>query len=341
VPPPDEARIGGRKNGTPAGEGPLLEVRRLQKHFATRRFFPWQPPTVVRAVDGIDFTLDPGKTLGLVGESGCGKTTTGRLLVRLEDATDGQIFVQGVDLETLQGHELKEYRRRIQMIFQDPYSSLDPRMRVRDSITEPLAVYGIGSGRDRLERAALLMEQVGLDPSLGDRYPSQLSGGQRQRVGTARALALSPSVIVADEPTSSLDVSVRAQVINLLKDLQQEQGLSFIFISHDLSTVRYISDSIAVMYLGKIVEEAPAEDLFTRPLHPYTRALLSAVPIPDPELEEKREVQLLTGDLPSPANPPSGCRFRTRCPLATERCAREEPLLVEYAPAHRAACHYV
>ena len=325
----------------PGGTRSLLEVRGLKKHFVKRPFFAWQPSTVVRAVDGIDLTLRPGETLGLVGESGCGKTTTGRLLVRLEDPTDGRIFLRGVEAGRLRGGPLKEYRRSIQMIFQDPYASLDPRMRVRDSVMEPLTVNGIGTPRERVERAALLMEQVGLDPSMGDRYPSQLSGGQRQRVGTARALALSPEVIVADEPTSSLDVSVRAQVINLLRDLQQRHGLSFIFISHDLATVRHISDTIAVMYLGKIVEQAPAEELLTRPLHPYTRALLSAVPIPDPVLEAQREVHLLTGDLPSPANPPSGCRFRTRCPIATARCTEHEPPMLEYGPGHIAACLYI
>jgi oligopeptide/dipeptide ABC transporter ATP-binding protein len=263
------------------------------------------------------------------------------MLLRLEEPTDGAIMVEGKDIATLKGGQLKAYRRRVQMIFQDPYASLDPRLSVRDSVSEPLDVQGLGTRRQRAERVDSLMERVGLSPALGSRLPGQLSGGQRQRVGVARALALKPSIIVADEPTSALDVSVRAQVINLLRDLQDEMQLSYVFISHDLSTVRHISDEITVMYLGKVVEQAPAEVLFDSPLHPYTQALLSAVPIPDPVQESQRQIHMLQGELPSPSNPPSGCRFRTRCPLAVEQCAAEEPLLSPRDDDRRLACHRV
>jgi oligopeptide/dipeptide ABC transporter ATP-binding protein len=320
---------------------PLLDVRGLKKHFTRTSFFQFKPPTVVRAVDGVDFKLEKGKTLGLVGESGCGKTTTGRMLLRLEEPTDGAILIDGTDIASLGGKQLKTYRRRVQMVFQDAYASLDPRICIRDSIAEPLSVQGIGSRRERMERVDALMERVGLPPVMGIRLPSQLSGGQRQRVGVARALALDPSIIVADEPTSALDVSVRAQVINLLRDIQAEMGLSYVFISHDLSTVRHISDQIAVMYLGKIVERGDSDKIFDRPMHPYTQALLSAVPIPDPVLEAQRSVHMLTGELPSPSNPPSGCRFRTRCPLATAQCAEQEPQLSPREDGRSVACHFV
>jgi oligopeptide/dipeptide ABC transporter ATP-binding protein len=320
---------------------PLLDVRGLKKHFVSKALFKFQKTITVRAVDGIDFSLESGQTLGLVGESGCGKTTTGRLLLRLEEPTDGSIRLEGKDVALLRGAEVKSYRRRVQMVFQDPFSSLDPRMSIHDSIAEPLAVQRLGSKRVRREWVEDLMERVGLSPAMGSRLPGQLSGGQRQRVGVARALALNPSIIVADEPTSALDVSVRAQVINLLKDIQEETAVSYVFISHDLSTVRHISDRIAVMYLGKIVEQAPAEALFSRPLHPYTQALISAVPVPDPEFEARREIELLTGDLPSPANPPSGCRFRTRCPFAVDVCAEQEPLLRQFEEGRQVACHLV
>ena len=330
------------KAETPARPGwPLLDVRGLTKHFATSPLFRWQKRTVVRAVDGVDFKLERGQTLGLVGESGCGKTTTGRLLLRLDEPTDGAILLDGTDIALLKGSELRAYRRRVQMVFQDPYSSLDPRLSVRDSIGEPLAVQGIGNGEERRERVRWLLDKVGLSADIGNRLPAQLSGGQRQRVGVARALALNPSIIVADEPTSALDVSVRAQVINLLRDLQQEMELSYVFISHDLSTVRHISDRIAVMYLGKIVEQAGAEEMFAQPLHPYTQALLSAVPVPDPVLEAQRESIQLIGELPSPSNPPSGCRFRTRCPIAIGLCAEQEPRLVDQGSGHLVACHRV
>jgi peptide/nickel transport system ATP-binding protein len=319
----------------------VLEIRGLKKHFAQSNFLPWRKGSVVRAVDGIDLVVKRGQTLGLVGESGCGKTTTGRMIVRLEQPTAGQILVDGADVAKYETSQIKEYRQKVQMIFQDPYSSLDPKMKIGDIIAEPLTVQRVGSRKDRADRVVDLMTKVGLDPQFRERYPSQLSGGQRQRIGIARSLALRPSVIIADEPTSALDVSVRAQVINLLRDLQNEMGLSFVFISHDLATVRYISDSIAVMYLGKVVEVAPALELFDKPLHPYTKALLAAVPEPDPELEERREVILLSGEPPSPANPPSGCRFSTRCPLVTNRCREEEPLLRSFGKDRVAACHYV
>jgi oligopeptide/dipeptide ABC transporter ATP-binding protein len=322
-------------------EWPLLDVRGLKKHFTKTSFFRFKPLSVVRAVDGVDFKLEKGKTLGLVGESGCGKTTTGRMLLRLEEPTDGAILIDGTDIASLGGQRLKVYRRRVQMVFQDAYASLDPRISIRDSIAEPLNVQGIGNRRERRERVDGLMERVGLPPVLGTRLPSQLSGGQRQRVGVARALALDPAIIVADEPTSALDVSVRAQVINLLRDIQSELLLSYVFISHDLSTVRHISDQIAVMYLGKIVERGDSNTIFDRPMHPYTQALLSAVPIPDPVVEAQRSVHMLAGELPSPSNPPSGCRFRTRCPLATSRCAEQEPPLSPREDGRSVACHYV
>ena len=316
-------------------------MRGLKKHFIKRSLLPWEPVVNIRAVDGVDFIVSPGQVVGLVGESGCGKTTLGRMLVRLEDPTEGEILFDGLDLAKMRGQRLKQFRRRIQMIFQDPYSSLDPRMKIHESVAEPLTVNGIGSSTERIERAKMLLEQVGLDATFADRLPSQLSGGQRQRVVIARALALGPAVIVADEPTASLDVSVRAHVINLLRDLQRRNGLSFIYISHDLSTVRYICDTINVMYLGKIVEQAPSEDLFQRPLHPYTQALLSAVPVPDPVLESEREQKLVGGELPSPANPPPGCAFHTRCPIAVARCREEAPSLGMFGPRRSAACHLV
>lgn len=333
------------------GATPLLQVRGLKKHFPSSGGLFSRSRRVVRAVDGVDLTLERGETLGLVGESGCGKTTTGRVLVRLDGPTEGQILLDGFDytrnltsrpmrsMRTKAG--LSAYRRRVQMVFQDPLASLDPRMSIGASIAEPLTVQRIGSRAERKERVSELMQQVGLAPEMAARYPSQFSGGQRQRIGIARALAVKPDVIIADEPTSALDVSVRAQVVNLLSDLQDQLGLAFIFISHDMSTVRFISDHIAVMYLGKIMESAPSADLFARPQHPYTRALLSAIPIPDPVREAQRLPLLLEGDLPSPSNPPSGCRFSTRCPLVQDICREVPPDLEEKAPRHQVACHLV
>ncbi|TAK77381.1 MAG: ATP-binding cassette domain-containing protein [Dehalococcoidia bacterium] len=322
---------------TPA---PLLRVRGLHKHFVRGRSLFGATQKRVRAVDGVDLEVQRGETLGIVGESGCGKTTTGRVLVGLEEPTAGDVLLEGTNYFDTAA-TVKAYRRRVQMVFQDPMASLDPRMTVGTSIAEPLTVQKIGTRADRRERVSALLQQVGLTAEMADRFPSQFSGGQRQRLGIARALAVAPDVVVADEPTSALDVSVRAQVVNLLRDLQDQLGVAYVFISHDLSTVRFISDRIAVMYLGKIMEDAPAEELFARPQHPYTRALLSAIPIPDPTREAQRERLLLEGDLPSPSNPPTGCRFNTRCPIATDRCREEEPMLDAKAPGHRVACHFV
>ena len=318
----------------------VLEVEQLSKHFSKAGGLFRGPGRTVRAVDGVSFSVRKGETLGIVGESGCGKTTTGRMIVHLEEPTGGTIRLDGEDVTHLARTDLDRYRRRVQMVFQDATSSLDAKMRVGDCISEPLDTRGEGSRAERQARVRELLGLVGMASEMADRYPHQLSGGQRQRVGIARALSLSPELIVADEPTSALDVSVRAQVVNLLRDLQDEFALSYIFISHDLSTVRYISHDVAVMYLGRIVESGPAESLFAHPAHPYTRALLAAVPVPGPKLEAQREVLLLEGDLPSPANPPSGCRFNTRCPIATPRCREEEPLLRIVESGHEVACHY-
>jgi oligopeptide transport system ATP-binding protein len=294
----------------------------------------------IKAVDGIDFTMFKGETLGLVGESGCGKSTTGRAILQLYRPTEGEVFFEGTDITKSKGEDLRKMRRRMQMIFQDPYASLNPRMTVGSIIGEPLEVHNIGSNKkERQERVQELLKTVGLNPYFVNRYPHEFSGGQRQRIGVARALAVNPAFIVCDEPISALDVSIQAQIINLLEDLQDELGLTYLFIAHDLSVVRHISDRIAVMYLGKIVELADRDELYENPMHPYTQALLSAVPIPDPQIETQRKRIILEGDVPSPANPPKGCNFSTRCPRVMDICRTEDPPFKEYKPDHYAACY--
>jgi len=319
---------------------PLLEVHDLVMHFPVGGGMFSKPAGVVRAIDGVSFNIRKGETLGLVGESGCGKTTTGRCILQLERPTGGRIVFEGIDMVTLDAAELRAVRRRVQVIFQDPYSSLNPRMTVGQILAEPLKVHRLVPDKGERElRVRELLVQVGLLPQHAGRYPHQLSGGQRQRVGIARALAMDPALIVCDEPVSALDVSIQAQIINLLEELQARLGLTFLFIAHDLSVVRHISDRVAVMYLGKIVELADRNALYEEPLHPYTRALLSAVPIPDPKIEAKRERTVLRGEVPSPLNPPSGCVFHPRCPIAVDRCSAEIPPLREIRPGHWAACH--
>jgi oligopeptide/dipeptide ABC transporter ATP-binding protein len=320
-------------------DAPLLEVRNLVKHFTVGGGLFGGTGGIVRAVDDVSFSIARGETLGLVGESGCGKTTTGRCILQLERPTGGRVLFEGHELTTLDAAGLRGVRRRIQVIFQDPYSSLNPRMTVGQILAEPLAVHGIVPiAARRQERVRELLVRVGLLPQHADRYPHQLSGGQRQRVGIARALAMEPSLIICDEPVSALDVSIQAQIINLLEDLQAEYRLTYLFIAHDLAVVRHISDRVAVMYLGKIVEITDRKSLYDDPQHPYTRALLAAVPIPDPELEQRRERVVLGGEVPSPLRPPSGCVFHPRCPIAIDRCPLEVPELREVKPGHRAAC---
>lgn len=318
---------------------PLVRCVNLGKTFGAGRQFTMKRTANVRAVDGVSFHIDPGETVAVVGESGCGKSTLGRLLLRLIDPSDGAVYFEGADITSLSGRRLRDMRRRAQIVFQDPYGSLSPRSRVADIIAEPLEVFGLVRNRkDRRERVADLLNQVGLSPSLMDRYPRQFSGGQRQRIGIARAISVNPSFIVADEPVSALDVSVQAQIVNLLQDLQEQKNFAYLFIAHDLAVVRHIADRVVVMYLGRVVEIGTKRRIYAAPQHPYTQALLSAAPEPDPDVKSKRII--LEGDVPSPTRIPPGCSFHTRCPLAQDICRLERPLLRDVAPGQQAACHF-
>src|SRR3954452_14852738 len=330
---------GAKSNG--AGES-LLTVNNLVMHFPLTRGIIFQKKVgAVQAVDGISFDVKPGETLGLVGESGCGKSTTGRAILQLYKPTDGEVIFKGKDLTKLNGGDMRKMRRHLQMIFQDPYASLNPRMTVGNIVSEPMQIHNLVPKRDRTQRVQELLETVGLNPYFAKRYPQEFSGGQRQRIGIARALAANPDFIVADEPVSALDVSIQAQIVNLLENLQADFQLTYLFIAADLAVVRHISDQIAVMYLGVIVEVSSADDLYVEPLHPYTISLLSAVPIPDPKVERARETILLQGDLPSPAAPPQACRFHTRCPyVQPTRCREQRPPLRRLLPGHEVACHW-
>jgi oligopeptide transport system ATP-binding protein len=320
---------------------PLLEVTDLVKHFPIKSgIIVDRVIAHVKAVDGVSLTINEGETLGLVGESGCGKSTLSRTIMQLTAATSGSVRFCGEELVGRSRRSLRPIRRQMQMIFQDPYASLNPRKRICQIIGEPMELHGLASGRDVDKRTDELLDRVGLQPEHANRYPHEFSGGQRQRIGIARALALQPKLIIADEPVSALDVSVQAQIVNLLKDLQDELGLSYLFVAHDLGVVRHVSDRVAVMYLGKIVESARAADLYHQPIHPYSNALLSAVPIPDPKLNCERERLVLEGDVPSPIDPPSGCHFHTRCPWSTDVCAVDEPELIDFGAGHVAACHH-
>jgi oligopeptide/dipeptide ABC transporter ATP-binding protein len=317
--------------------GHLLEVKALVKHFSVRAKGLGRPKLFVKAVDGVSFFIRRGETLGLVGESGCGKTTTGRTILRLHEPTQGEITFDGIDLRKLKGEELRKRRKDMGIIFQDPYSSLNPRMMVGDIIGEPLLVQGLTNHRERTERVRAMLEEVGLAPYHYRRFPHEFSGGQRQRIGIARAVIGNPKLIVCDEPVSALDVSIQSQILNLLKDLQRVHNLTYLFIAHNLSVVKHISDRVGVMYLGKLVELASSRELYSHPTHPYTRALLSAILQPNPNVKTER--QRLAGDVPSPINPPSGCRFHPRCPVAGERCKTDEPEWREIRPGHFVACH--
>jgi len=326
---------------TAAASADLVEVTGLYKYFPIHSGLLSRHVADVKAVDGVDLSIKAGETLGLVGESGSGKTTIGRVILRLLPATGGEVCFDGQSILKLSRGDIRRLRRQMQIIFQDPFASLNPRMTVGDIVGEPLKIHHLASGKGVQARVQELLRLVGLQPYHANRYPHEFSGGQRQRIGIARALAVNPKFIVCDEPVSALDVSIQAQVINLLEDLQKQLGLTYLFIAHDLSVVRHISTRVAVMYDGKIMELAERDDLYEHPLHPYTQSLLSAIPIPDPHVERRRKRVVLTGDIPSPVNPPSGCRFHTRCPIAFERCTVEIPAFTEYRPAHFAACHWV